>query len=66
MEVTLFLGFGVLLMLKVKSQKPQLWGFSDQRGPTQYPLLNTKLKIYLKITYSVYFLFYGEFFDSIL
>ena len=35
MKVTLFLGFGDLLMLKSKSQKPQLWGFGDQRGMTQ-------------------------------
>ena len=35
MKVTLFLGFGDLLMLKFKSQKPQLWGFGDQRGMTQ-------------------------------
>ena len=35
MKVTLFLGFGDLLMLKFKSRKPQLWGFGDQRGMTQ-------------------------------
>ena len=35
MEVTLFLGFGHLLMLQIKYQNPQLWGFGDQRGMTQ-------------------------------
>ena len=35
MKVPLFLGFGDILMLKIKSQKPQLWGFGDQRGMTQ-------------------------------
>ena len=35
MKVPLFLGFGDILMLKIKSQKPQLWGFGDQRAMTQ-------------------------------
>ena len=35
MKVPLFLGFGDILMLKIKSQKRQLWGFGDQRGMTQ-------------------------------
>ena len=34
MKVPLFLGFGDILM-KIKSQKLQLWGFGDQRGMTQ-------------------------------
>ena len=35
MKVPLFLGFGDILMLKIKSQKPQLFGFGDQGGMTQ-------------------------------
>ena len=35
MKVPLFLGFGDILMLKIKSQKRQLWGFGDQWEMTQ-------------------------------
>ena len=38
MKVPLFLGFGDILMLKIKSQKPQLRGFGNQRGMTQITL----------------------------
>ena len=35
MKVPLFFGFGDIFMLKIKSQKRQLWGFADQRGMAQ-------------------------------
>jgi len=35
MKVPLFLVLGDILMLIIKSQKRQLWGFGDQRGMTQ-------------------------------
>ena len=35
MKLPLFLGFPDPLMLKIKTQKPQLWGFGDQQGMTQ-------------------------------
>ena len=34
MKVPLFLGFGDILMLTIKSKK-KLWGFGDQREMTQ-------------------------------